>query len=146
MSFRSQPKSVLARALEEAQKDTSVSGEAQPSTYIENRLNRITANNRFIELGGHGKDPKDLDQSAIAPLLQQLEAMLARSASQENARMIEVDRWLRQWLHQPWPALDWQRPVDLLGTSDGLSLVSAILAEISAPSATLATKAGATSG
>ena len=61
----------------------------------------------------------------VARLVGQVEAMLEGS---DQARDFDVPRWLSRWLRDPLPALGGERPLDLLDTIEGQSLVANTLA------------------
>lgn len=63
----------------------------------------------------------------IAKLVGQIEAMLEESGAPEE---FDAPRWLSQWLREPLPALGGQRPVDLVDTMEGQSLVARALGQI----------------
>lgn len=49
-------------------------------------------------------------------------------SSREQAMDFDTERWLKQWLRQPQPALGGARPIDLLGTQAGTQTVLQVLA------------------
>lgn len=63
----------------------------------------------------------------MARLVGQLEAILAESGDAEG---FDAPAWLAQWLRAPLPALGGVRPIELLDTMEGQSLVSQALARI----------------
>ncbi|MEA3045968.1 MAG: hypothetical protein QOJ53_300 [Sphingomonadales bacterium] len=63
----------------------------------------------------------------IAKLVGQLEAIVEESGDPNG---FDAPRWLSQWLREPLPALAGTRPVDLLDTMEGQSLVSQALGQI----------------
>lgn len=65
--------------------------------------------------------PKD----TWAALIDQVRAMVERSGNPDG---FDVTDWLDAWLQAPVPALNWQRPVDLLATEDGRRAVQDVLA------------------
>lgn len=63
----------------------------------------------------------------MARLVGQLEAMIAESGDPDG---FDAPAWLAQWLRAPLPALGGIRPIELLDTMEGQSLVSQALARI----------------
>lgn len=63
----------------------------------------------------------------IAKLVGQLEAMLEESGETSG---FEARSWLSTWLREPLPALGGVRPISLLDTMEGQSLVSRALSQI----------------
>ena len=63
----------------------------------------------------------------MAKLVGQLEAMLEESGEPDG---FDATAWLSRWLREPVPALGRVRPVDLLDTMEGQSLVAQALAQI----------------
>jgi putative toxin-antitoxin system antitoxin component (TIGR02293 family) len=63
----------------------------------------------------------------MAKLVGQLEAMLEESGEPDQ---FDAPAWLSQWLREPVPALGGVRPIDLLDTMEGQSLVSRALGQI----------------
>lgn len=63
----------------------------------------------------------------IARLVGQVEAMLEDAGTGEG---FDAAGWLAQWLRAPLPALGGLRPVDLVDTMEGQSLVSQALAQV----------------
>lgn len=63
----------------------------------------------------------------LAKLIGQLEAMLEDAGS---AEAFDAPAWMSQWLREPLPALGGRKPIDLLDTLEGQSLVSRALSQI----------------
>lgn len=63
----------------------------------------------------------------VARLVGQLQAMIEESGDPDG---FDAPAWLSKWLREPVPALGGARPVDLLDTMEGQSLVSQALAQI----------------
>ncbi|MEO6256191.1 MAG: antitoxin Xre/MbcA/ParS toxin-binding domain-containing protein [Sphingomicrobium sp.] len=63
----------------------------------------------------------------VAKLVGQVQAMVEESG---NAEGFNAEKWVSQWLREPIPALDGQRPIDLLDTMEGQALVSETLARM----------------
>lgn len=63
----------------------------------------------------------------IAKLVGQLEAMLEESGDPDG---FDATEWLSRWLREPVPALGGVKPIDLLDTMEGQSLVAQALARI----------------
>lgn len=62
----------------------------------------------------------------IAKLVGQIEAIVEESGNPEG---FEAPRWLSDWLREPLPALGGARPLELLDTMEGQSLVSKALGQ-----------------
>ena len=60
-------------------------------------------------------------------LVRQVEAMVEGG---DGAAGFDARGWLERWLAAPAPALGNTRPIDLMGTVEGRSLVSRTLAQI----------------
>jgi uncharacterized protein (DUF2384 family) len=63
----------------------------------------------------------------IARLTGQLQAIVEESGQPEG---FDAAAWMSWWLREPLPALGGVRPLDLLDTTEGQTLVSTILAQI----------------
>ena len=63
----------------------------------------------------------------VARLIGQLEVMVEESG---NAEDFDAAAWMSRWLEEPLPTLGGSRPIDLLDTMEGQSLVSNALARI----------------
>lgn len=63
----------------------------------------------------------------LAKLLGQLEAMIEDGG---NGSPFDAAQWLSRWLREPLPALGGGKPIDLLDTMEGQSMVSQALARI----------------
>lgn len=63
----------------------------------------------------------------FAKLIGQVEAMVEESGA---AGDFDAPAWVARWLEEPLPALGGQRPLDLLDTMEGQSLVSGALARV----------------
>jgi putative toxin-antitoxin system antitoxin component (TIGR02293 family) len=63
----------------------------------------------------------------IAKLVGQLEAMVEESGDPEG---FDAPAWLSQWLRQPLPAFGGRKPIELLDTIEGQSLVAQALSRI----------------
>lgn len=63
----------------------------------------------------------------IASLVGQLQAIVEESGNPEG---FDATQWLSQWLREPLPALGGERPLSLLDTITGQSLVSNTLAQM----------------
>jgi len=63
----------------------------------------------------------------IASLVGQLEAIVAESGNPEG---FDAAQWLSRWLREPLPALGGEKPLSLLDTITGQSLVSDALAQM----------------
>lgn len=70
---------------------------------------------------------KALTASNMGALLALAQRMVDNSAS-EQAQNFDTERWLRQWLAHPNPALGGARPIDLLATQAGTQSVRQLLA------------------
>lgn len=70
---------------------------------------------------------KTLTTSKKGVLLALVQRMVDNSAS-EQAEGFDTERWLRQWLDQPNPALGGACPIDLLATQEGTQTVHQLLA------------------
>jgi uncharacterized protein (DUF2384 family) len=71
------------------------------------------------------------DPTVLASAIVELEEIAARIV-RESGRPGTIERfdaqtWVGQWLHEPHPALGGQRPIDRLGTDDGIELVRKLL-------------------
>jgi uncharacterized protein (DUF2384 family) len=72
--------------------------------------------------------PDDWDRViGVAKLLGQLRAMIEESGEPDG---FEANAWLSRWLREPAPALGGARPLDLMDTVEGQSLVSRTLAQM----------------
>ncbi len=69
---------------------------------------------------------KTLTASKKGVLLALVKRMVDNSAS-EQAEGFDTERWLRQWLDQPNPALGCVRPIDMLATQEGTQTVRQLL-------------------
>lgn len=63
----------------------------------------------------------------IARLVGQLEAMIQESGVSDG---FDAAVWMSQWLKEPLPALGGVRPLDLMDTMEGQSIVSKALAQV----------------
>jgi len=63
----------------------------------------------------------------VARLVGQIQAIVEESGDPEG---FDAAAWLSRWLNEPLPALGGVRPLDMLDTIEGQSLVSASLARI----------------
>ena len=63
----------------------------------------------------------------IARLVGQVEAMLKESGEPDH---FDARKWLSHWLKEPLPSLGGQRPVDLIDTMEGQSLVAQALGQM----------------
>ena len=63
----------------------------------------------------------------IARLVGQIEAMLEESGEPDH---FDARKWLSHWLREPLPSLGGQRPVDLIDTMEGQSLVAQALGQM----------------
>ena len=63
----------------------------------------------------------------VARLIGQLEVMVEESGSSGD---FDSGAWMSRWLKEPLPTLGGSRPIDLLDTMEGQSLVSNALAQI----------------
>lgn len=63
----------------------------------------------------------------IAKLVGQLEAMIQESGNPEG---FDATAWMSRWLNDPLPALGGARPIDLMDTMEGQTLVSTALAQL----------------
>jgi putative toxin-antitoxin system antitoxin component (TIGR02293 family) len=63
----------------------------------------------------------------MARLVGQVQAMVEESGNPEGFNAAE---WVARWLERPLPALDGQRPADLMDTPDGQGIVSQIVARM----------------
>ena len=63
----------------------------------------------------------------VARLIGQIQAIVEESGNPEG---FDAAAWLSRWLGEPLPALGGARPLDMLDTIEGQSLVSASLARI----------------
>ena len=63
----------------------------------------------------------------IARLVGQLQAMIQESGDPEG---FDATGWLSRWLSEPLPAFGGERPVDLMDTMEGQTLVSMALAQL----------------
>ena len=68
---------------------------------------------------------KIVEMTAFEDLLTQVEAML--QSSSDPPQNFDAAAWLKAWLHQPSPALNGNRPADLLATDEGYAVVSQVL-------------------
>ncbi len=78
---------------------------------------------------GHAKPrgSKVMTAARLAELLA-LAQRIVDSSPSEQAQGFDTERWLRQWLAHPNPALGGARPIDLLVTQDGTQTVRQLLA------------------
>lgn len=92
-------------------------------------LNLKTATVNRKAARGETLSPEDSERVVgLARLVGQLEAMLEESGADANA--FDARAWLSDWLRQPVPALGGMRPIDLLDTMEGQTLVSQALARM----------------
>jgi putative toxin-antitoxin system antitoxin component (TIGR02293 family) len=72
--------------------------------------------------------PEDSERVfGVARLVGQVEAMVEESG---NVQGFDARQWVSRWLVEPVPALGGQRPLDLLDTMEGQTLVSETLARM----------------
>ena len=91
-------------------------------------LNLKTATVNRKALRGEPLSPEDGERVVgVAKLVGQLEAMLEESGDPAG---FDAPRWLSRWLREPLPALGGVRPIELLDTMEGQSLVAAALSRI----------------
>jgi putative toxin-antitoxin system antitoxin component (TIGR02293 family) len=84
-------------------------------------VNRKAAKNETLP-------PSDSERViGMARLMGQLEVMVEESG---NPNGFDTGAWMSRWLKEPLPALGGTRPIDLLDTMEGQSLVSTALAQI----------------
>jgi uncharacterized protein (DUF2384 family) len=71
----------------------------------------------------------DDDESAttIATLLAQVQSIVEQSGNPDG---FDASSWLNRWLRTPVPALGSRPPIELLGTPEGLALVSSTIARM----------------
>jgi uncharacterized protein (DUF2384 family) len=71
----------------------------------------------------------DDDESAatIATLLAQVQSIVEESGNPDG---FDANSWLNRWLHTPVPALGSRPPIELLGTPEGVALVSSTIARM----------------
>jgi putative toxin-antitoxin system antitoxin component (TIGR02293 family) len=79
--------------------------------------------------------PLSADESSrvigMARLVGQVQAMVEESGNPEG---FNAPEWVARWLDRPLPALDGQRPADLMDTPEGQAIVSQIVARIQSAS------------
>ena len=63
----------------------------------------------------------------VAKLVGQVQSMVAESGRPDG---FDAPSWLSSWLVEPLPALGGERPVDLMDTMEGQTLVSNLLAQM----------------
>jgi hypothetical protein len=63
----------------------------------------------------------------MASLISQVQTMVEESGRPEGFNAAE---WVTRWIDRPLPALDGQRPAELMGTAEGRALVSSIVARM----------------
>jgi putative toxin-antitoxin system antitoxin component (TIGR02293 family) len=63
----------------------------------------------------------------LARIIGQLEALIQESGNPEG---FDATAWMSRWLNDPVPALGGMRPIDLMDTVEGRSLVSTTLAKL----------------
>jgi putative toxin-antitoxin system antitoxin component (TIGR02293 family) len=63
----------------------------------------------------------------FARIVGQLEALIQESGDPEG---FDAAAWMSRWLNDPLPALGGMRPVDLMDTEEGRTLVSTTLAKL----------------
>ena len=91
-------------------------------------LNLKTATVNRKAARGEALSPEDGERViGIAKLVGQLKALLEESG---GPREFDAPAWLSQWLRQPLASLGGIKPVDLLDTMEGQSLVSQALSQI----------------
>ena len=71
-------------------------------------------------------------ERAVDLLRDQVDRIVRESGDPERARGFDSAVWLSRWLEAPVPALGGRRPVDYLGSAEGVELVSALLASMQA--------------
>ncbi|MFL9952459.1 MbcA/ParS/Xre antitoxin family protein [Paraburkholderia nemoris] len=69
----------------------------------------------------------DGSDSTIAVLVALVQLIVEQSG---NPQDFDAESWLTQWLHSPVPALGSRPPIELLGTPDGVALVSLTIARM----------------
>jgi uncharacterized protein (DUF2384 family) len=65
--------------------------------------------------------------ATIATLLAQVQSMVEQSGNPDG---FDTSSWLNRWLHTPVPALGSRPPIELLGTPEGVALVSSTIARM----------------
>lgn len=75
-------------------------------------------------------DPAQVERViGMQRLVGQVQAMVAESGTTKG---FDAGRWLGEWIEQPLPALDGQRPAEYLGDSAGREWISQVLRQIQA--------------
>lgn len=64
---------------------------------------------------------------AVAGLITLVNEMVTRSG---NVKGFRASHWLGDWLQQPCPAYGWKRPMEYLGSSEGLQFVEQTLMQM----------------
>jgi hypothetical protein len=64
--------------------------------------------------------------AAYFELLQKVQGLLSESTN-PAATSFDADRWLREWVRKPQPALGGRRPLEVLATRDGVTAVLRVL-------------------
>lgn len=91
-------------------------------------LNLKTATVNRKALRGEALSPEDGERVVgVAKLVGQLVAMIETAGEPAG---FDAPLWLSRWLREPLPALGGLRPIDLLDTMEGQSLVSQALAQV----------------
>lgn len=99
---------------------------AQSSAFSGLKLSAATVNRKAAK--NETLPPSESERVlGMARLLGQLEVMVKESG---NAEGFDVAGWMSRWLKEPLPALCGSRPLDLLDTMEGQTLVSNALAQI----------------
>ncbi|MFL9997509.1 MbcA/ParS/Xre antitoxin family protein [Paraburkholderia sediminicola] len=77
----------------------------------------------------HQRPTCDDDEFAttIATLLAQVQSIVEQSGNPDG---FDASSWLNRWLRTPAPALGSRPPIELLGTPEGVALVSSTIARM----------------
>ena len=114
---------ISAKALEQMAMDMAIPMERLAVTL---GLARATVNRKVRE----NKPLSAAEGSRVlgmASLIGQVQTMIEESGNPEGFNAAE---WVARWMDRPLPALDGQRPAELMDTSDGQALVSNIVARM----------------
>jgi len=99
---------------------------AQGPTLKALNLSQATVNKKAKQ--GQTLSPDESERViGLARLVGQLEAIVQESG---NAQGFDATAWMSRWLNEPLAALGGVRPIDLMDTMEGQSLVSTTLAQI----------------
>jgi uncharacterized protein (DUF2384 family) len=75
-------------------------------------------------------NPDEMERvNGMQRLVGQVQAMVAAGGAEDD---FDAAKWFGEWIEQPLPALDGERPAKYLGDSAGRELVSRILSMIQA--------------